>query len=61
MAPNLRKRVKCITRSGSYLIRLLIVYNRRAVLTVWQLLDTATERVEQEGRIDGVVADRYGY
>jgi hypothetical protein len=29
-------------------------------LTVWQLPDTATDRVEQEGRIDGVVATWYG-
>ena len=28
---------------------------------VWQLLDTATGRVEQEGRIDGVAATLYRY
>ena len=32
------------------------MWNRTAVLTLWQLLDTATDRVEPEGRIDGVAA-----
>ena len=27
----------------------------------WQLLGTATDRVEHEGRIDGVTANWYGY